>query len=54
MIPIGGEMDSCRLLSDHPTVIAEMVFREKAGADTVISMFNNKKVCSTLAVAGPY
>ncbi|OCL03804.1 hypothetical protein AOQ84DRAFT_381250 [Glonium stellatum] len=43
MAPIGGEMLSCRLASSHPTVIAEMLFVEKEGAENVIAMFNNKK-----------
>jgi hypothetical protein len=51
MAPIGGEMLSCRLASSHPTVIAEMLFVEKDGAEHVIAMFNNKKVCRCLAVA---
>ncbi|KAL0265266.1 hypothetical protein SLS55_001231 [Diplodia seriata] len=43
MTPIGGEMLGCRLTSSHPTVIAEMQFTEKSGADNVITMFNNRK-----------
>lgn len=45
MAPIGGEMVGCKLLSSTPTVIVEMVFVERSGADNVIAMFNNKKVC---------
>lgn len=44
MMPIGGEMTSCRLVASQPTVIAEMLFVEKTGADNVINMFNGKKV----------
>jgi len=44
MIPSGGEMQSCRILTSSPTVIAEMVFSEKNNAESVISTFNNKKV----------
>ena len=44
MIPSGGEMQSCRILTSTPTVIAEMVFSEKQNAENVISTFNNKKV----------
>jgi hypothetical protein len=44
MIPVGGEMLSCKILTASPTVIAEMVFTDKAGADNVISTFNNQKV----------
>ncbi|MCJ1383403.1 hypothetical protein MMC17_006517 [Xylographa soralifera] len=43
MIPIGGEMQSCRIIKSAPTVIAEMVFLDKAGADNVIATFNNQK-----------
>ncbi|MCJ1281300.1 hypothetical protein MMC26_000618 [Xylographa opegraphella] len=43
MVPIGGEMQSCRIIKPAPTVIAEMVFLDKAGADNVISTFNNQK-----------
>ena len=48
MIPIGGEMQSCRIIKSVPTVIAEMVFLDKAGADNVIATFNNQKVCSVI------
>ena len=44
MMPSGGEMQSCRILTSTPTVIAEMVFGEKHNAESVISTFNNKKV----------
>ena len=44
MIPSGGEMQSCRILTASPTVIAEMIFSEKHNAESVISTFNNKKV----------
>ncbi|KAF2398532.1 hypothetical protein EJ06DRAFT_583779 [Trichodelitschia bisporula] len=33
----------CQLLSESPTVIAELVFSSKETADTVISSFNNMK-----------
>ena len=36
-------MASCRIMSNNPTVIAEMVFHEKHIAETVISTFNNQK-----------
>ena len=45
MVPTGGEIQSCRIISSSPTVIAEMVFAEKHNAEAVISTFNNKKVC---------
>ncbi|KAF1348827.1 hypothetical protein BDV97DRAFT_370061 [Delphinella strobiligena] len=43
MAPIGGAMLGCKLISSNPTVIVEMVFTERSGADNVIAMFNNKK-----------
>ena len=48
MVPSGGEMQSCRIISSAPTVMAEMVFAEKQNAESVISTFNNKKVFQTL------
>lgn len=48
MMPVGGVMQSCRILTATPTVIAEMVYSEKHNADNVVSTFNNKKVCSSL------
>ena len=44
MIPSGGEMQSCRIITASPTVMAEMVFTERANAEAVIETFNNKKV----------
>ncbi len=44
MVPSGGEMHSCRIIASDPTVIAEMVFVEKANAERVIATFNNKRV----------
>lgn len=44
MVPNGGEMQSCRIITASPTVMAEMVFTEKSSAESVISTFNNKKV----------
>ncbi len=49
MMPSGGEMQSCRIIASDPTVIAEMVFGEKANAEKVIATFNNKRVWSPLA-----
>ncbi|KAL8715097.1 MAG: hypothetical protein Q9220_001054 [cf. Caloplaca sp. 1 TL-2023] len=43
MFPVGGEMQDCRIVSKMPTVMAEMVFSEKARAEDVIATFNNKK-----------
>ena len=44
MVPSGSEMQSCRIITSTPTVMAEMVFAEKHNAESVISTFNNKKV----------
>ncbi|KAI9758868.1 MAG: hypothetical protein M4579_002751 [Chaenotheca gracillima] len=43
MEPVGGEITSCKLMSARPTVIAEIVFPEKAAADNIVSTFNNQK-----------
>lgn len=43
MEPVGGEMVSCKVVMASPTVIAEMVFVEKTGAECVIATFNNQK-----------
>ncbi|KAL2264033.1 hypothetical protein VTK26DRAFT_3337 [Humicola hyalothermophila] len=42
MTPVGGIITSCRLLKQHPIVIAEIVFESKEGADNVIATFNNQ------------
>ena len=44
MYNVGGQMTECRLIASNPTVIAEMTFVEKKGAEDVIRVFNNKKV----------
>ena len=36
-------MSSCRIMTNHPTVMAEMVFYEKHVAENVIATFNNQK-----------
>ena len=36
-------ISSCRIMSNNPTVIAEMVFSEKFVADKVVNTFNNQK-----------
>ena len=41
---VGGPMDSCRVVTSHPTVMAELVFADKSSAETVIANFNNQKV----------
>jgi hypothetical protein len=44
MTPIGGIVQSCRLVKTQPIVIAEIVFENKDGADRVIETFNNQTV----------
>ncbi|WPG99262.1 Hypothetical protein R9X50_00207300 [Acrodontium crateriforme] len=43
MSNVGGMLNYCKLVAQAPTVIAEMEFVDKVGADAVIEMFNNKK-----------
>lgn len=52
MIPVGGEMESCRLIPSKSTVMVEMMFFDKAGAENVIATFNNKKVCENIILLG--
>ncbi|KAK4250577.1 hypothetical protein C7999DRAFT_38417 [Corynascus novoguineensis] len=47
MTPVGGIITSCRLVKQHPIVIAEIVFESKEGADNVIATFNNQTVGNT-------
>lgn len=44
MLPVGGAMQSCRILTAAPTVMAEMIFTDRENAQFVIDTFNNKKV----------
>lgn len=44
MVSSVGEMQSCRIITSTPTVMAEMAFAEKQSADNVIATFNNQKV----------
>ncbi|KAK4972632.1 hypothetical protein LTR66_011255 [Elasticomyces elasticus] len=43
MQSVGGEMLGCKIIASAPTVIAEMTFVEKSGAEEVIETFNNRK-----------
>ncbi|KAL9104740.1 MAG: hypothetical protein Q9163_000352 [Psora crenata] len=43
MVSSGGPMQSCRIITGSPTVMAEMVYSEKQNAEAVIETFNNKK-----------
>lgn len=47
MSPHGGEALGCRLLSASPTVMVELQFAKKEGAENVIATFNNQKVNRT-------
>lgn len=42
--PIAGQTISCLVVSQRPTVAAEIVFAEKWAAETVIANFHNQKV----------
>lgn len=46
MSPVGGETLGCRLISASPTVMVELQFVDKQGAENVIATFNNQKVIS--------
>ena len=46
MAPHGGEMLGCQITSHRPTVVAEMVYAEKARGENIIATFNNKRVCA--------
>ncbi|KAI9641350.1 hypothetical protein NHQ30_010152 [Ciborinia camelliae] len=48
MTPVGGSPLSCRLISDFPKVIAEIIFDSKDGADNVIDTFNNQEADGNL------
>lgn len=47
MLTMGGELISCKLLSSQPTIIAQVTFVEKAGAENAIATFNNQRVWIT-------
>ncbi|KAI9904531.1 hypothetical protein N3K66_001060 [Trichothecium roseum] len=42
MTPIGGEMESCRMIKTKPLVIVEMIFVSREGGERVIETFNDK------------
>lgn len=44
MEPLGGEILSCRLLAARPTVMAEILFEERKGAQAIVDGFNGQKV----------
>ena len=47
MTPIGGVCLSCRIITESPSVIAEIIFESREGADNVVSTFNNQNVSSS-------
>ena len=42
--PLGGEMQSCRIVAYRPNMIAEAVFASQDGAANVVNMFNEQLV----------
>jgi len=42
MTPVGGEMESCRIVKTSPLLIVEMVFASREGGERVIETFNDK------------
>ncbi|POS86409.1 hypothetical protein EPUL_000879 [Erysiphe pulchra] len=42
MAPVGGLILSCRLISERPRVIAEVILETKEGADNIVETFNNQ------------
>jgi hypothetical protein len=50
MLPIGGTVLSCRITTSRPTVMAEIIFESRDGAENVIATFNNQTVCTTVNV----
>lgn len=44
MSPHGGETLGCRMLTAAPTVMVELTFATREGAENVIATFNNQKV----------
>jgi len=48
MTPVGGVSLSCRLIQERPTVIAEIIFESKEGADNVVDTFNNQQADGNL------
>jgi hypothetical protein len=48
MTPVGGVCLSCRIVTERPTVIAEIIFESKDGADNVVSTFNNQNASTRM------
>ncbi|KFH44164.1 putative RNA-binding protein-like protein [Hapsidospora chrysogenum ATCC 11550] len=53
MTPVGGEMESCRIIKTKPLLIAEMVFVSREGGERVIETFNDKKADGRLLKVYP-
>jgi hypothetical protein len=45
--PLTGQILSCWVTSQHPTVTAEITFAEKLSAENAIANFHNQKVILT-------
>jgi hypothetical protein len=48
MVPVGGKILACKLIATSPSVIAEIVFETKEGANCVIDTFHNQTVSTFL------
>lgn len=46
--PVRGAMLSCRIVSTHPEVTAEMIFEERSHAESVVARFDNQKVRASI------
>ncbi|KAK0646112.1 hypothetical protein B0T16DRAFT_429026 [Cercophora newfieldiana] len=42
LTPVGGIIERCRIIKTHPTVIAEIIFESKEGADRVVARFDGQ------------
>jgi hypothetical protein len=46
MTSVGGVALGCRIIAERPSVIAEIIFESREGADNVVETFNNQNVSS--------
>lgn len=44
MIPVGGPMESCKIVKTEPFILVEMLFASKECGERVIETFNNQTV----------
>jgi hypothetical protein len=44
MTPVGGPMESCRIVKSEPFILVEMLFSSREGGEKVIETFNNQTV----------